>query len=254
MSELKNTQQLKKFNILLLGDDCIDIYQYGTIDRLSPEAPVPIFNLSYEERKPGMAANVCENLEKLGCEVVFYTGKTSKKTRLIDIKSGQHIVRIDEDEKSDEMTFSSNFSFSPYDAVVVSDYNKGAVSYDLLKSLKELYDGPIFVDTKKKDLKILEGCFVKINELEYNQATSLCSNIIVTLGAMGAMFNDKKYFSPKVEVADVCGAGDTFLASLVYSYLETNNIDDAINFAIKASSITVQRLGVYAPTLEEICD
>jgi len=50
----------------------------------------------------------------------------------------------------------------------------------------------------------------------------------------------------------VCGAGDTFLAALVYQYLTTNDMQSAISFAITASAVTVQRLGVYAPTLEEI--
>jgi sugar/nucleoside kinase (ribokinase family) len=56
-----------------------------------------------------------------------------------------------------------------------------------------------------------------------------------------------------VEVVDVTGAGDTFLAALTYQFLETQNIAAAIRFAIKASTITVQHFGVYAPTLEEIC-
>ena len=58
--------------------------------------------------------------------------------------------------------------------------------------------------------------------------------------------------APTVEVSDVCGAGDTFLAALVYRYIESKDIIDAIEFAVRASSITVQHLGNYAPTLEEI--
>jgi sugar/nucleoside kinase (ribokinase family) len=55
-----------------------------------------------------------------------------------------------------------------------------------------------------------------------------------------------------VGVVDVCGAGDTFIASLAYFYLATKNIDMAIRKAITAASITVQHMGVYAPSLEEI--
>jgi sugar/nucleoside kinase (ribokinase family) len=51
----------------------------------------------------------------------------------------------------------------------------------------------------------------------------------------------------------VCGAGDTFLAALVYQYLNSGkSIESAIEFAIKAAAVTVQHMGVYAPTLEEI--
>jgi sugar/nucleoside kinase (ribokinase family) len=60
------------------------------------------------------------------------------------------------------------------------------------------------------------------------------------------------YTPPKVEVSDVCGAGDTFLAALTYGYLCTNSIENAIEFANRAASITVQHLGVYAPTLKDM--
>ncbi len=55
-----------------------------------------------------------------------------------------------------------------------------------------------------------------------------------------------------VEVMDVCGCGDTFLASLAYQYLQTKSIEDAILFANKAASISVQHRGNYAPNLKEI--
>ena len=58
--------------------------------------------------------------------------------------------------------------------------------------------------------------------------------------------------APKVEVVDVTGAGDTFLAALAYKWLDTGSINAALFFAIEASSITVQHFGCYAPTLKEI--
>jgi len=61
-----DTQQLKSFKILLIGDNCLDVYRYGSVDRISPEAPVPVFKFSHEETKPGMAGNVARNLEALG--------------------------------------------------------------------------------------------------------------------------------------------------------------------------------------------
>ena len=73
------------------------------------------------------------------------------------------------------------------------------------------------------------------------------------MGKEGAHYDGEQYAAPKVQVVDVTGAGDTFLASLVYQFLQTNSIKQSIPFAIKASSLTVQKLGVYAPTLEEIC-
>lgn len=246
-----DTQLLQKFRILLVGDDCIDEYQYGTVDRLSPEAPVPVFRYSYSMTVPGMAGNVCANLTKLGCEVNFLHGETSKKTRLIDLRSKQHIVRIDNDVQSDPISFETEIP-KIYDAIVISDYNKGTVSYELIEGLREEFNGPIFVDTKKTDLERLKGCIVKINSLEYSLLKTECEDLIVTLGATGARYRGRTYPAPQIEVVDVCGAGDTFLSALTFNYLDTGMMDKAIKFAIRASAITVQHNGVYAPTLEEI--
>ena len=252
MNYLENTQLLKKFKVLLVGDNCVDIYRYGTVDRISPEAPVPVFKFLYEDRKPGMAANVLANLEAFGVEVNAYLGTPSEKTRLIDVKSRQHIVRIDNDVVSDPVKFESVGDSQLYDAVVISDYNKGYVSYQNIKDLISKYPCPIFVDSKKPDLQQFNGCFVKINEKEYNERASSTDNVIVTLGSEGAMYKGKIYSTEKTEVVDVCGAGDTFLAALVFQYLNTKNIEDAIHFANLAGAISVQHSGVYTLTNQDI--
>jgi len=247
------TQQHKKLNILLIGDSCIDEYQYGLIERLSPEAPVPVFQFLRKEIKPGMAANVKANLEAFGCNVNFLTGETSTKTRLIDSRSKQHIVRIDNDVISTPLSIDSEIP-GIYDAIVVSDYNKGTVSYELVEDIRQHYTGPIFIDTKKTDLVRFEGCYVKINSLENSLAKTVCTDLIVTMGKQGAIYNEITYPTPNVEVADVCGAGDTFLAALVCSFLNTQDIEQAITFANHAAGKTVQHSGVYALTEQDITD
>ena len=252
MTELNPTQQQTLFKILLVGDNCIDVYQYGTIDRLSPEAPVPVFVPTYKEEREGMAGNVAKNLEALGCEVNYLFGETSVKTRLIDERSRQQIVRIDNDVVSTPITFDTAIP-NVYDAIVVSDYNKGTVSYELIEELIAL-SIPIFIDTKKTDLERMQGAWVKINELEYSKIKSECSGLIVTRGSRGAsaVHHEIDVAAPSVEVVDVTGAGDTFLAALTYQYLDTGDIEQAIRFANQASAVTVQHLGVYAPTLKEM--
>lgn len=252
MKESMDTPAQPKFNILLIGDDCIDVYQYGNVDRISPEAPVPVFETVSEESRPGMAANVLANLEALGCTVNYLHGNTSVKTRLIDIRSRQQLLRIDNDASSDALTIESAIP-DIYDAIVVSDYNKGTVTYELIAELRQDFDGPIFVDTKKTDLEYFEGCIVKINNVEYQRITSECSDLIVTLGKDGARYRDSVYPAPHIEITDVTGAGDTFLAALCVEYLRSDgNMPQAIEFAIRASSITVQHRGVYAPSWEEL--
>ena len=249
-----DTQQQKKFNILLIGDACEDTYTYGYVNRISPEAPVPIFEPHYTVHHDGMAGNVCKNLEALGCDVNFLHGAVSKKNRLIDQRTKQQLLRLDKDAISEPVTFET--AIPPiYDAIVISDYNKGTVSYELIEELAKEVDVPIFVDTKKTDLARLSGCYVKINALEKSRATSLpkIDHLIVTQGHHGATWNGWGYPAELVgDVTDVCGAGDTFLAALAYQFLVTNNMPDAVKFANRAAAVTVQHVGVYAPRLEEI--
>jgi D-beta-D-heptose 7-phosphate kinase/D-beta-D-heptose 1-phosphate adenosyltransferase len=254
------TQVQRKFKVLLIGDHCLDTYQFGNVDRISPEAPVPVFQYESSRTIPGMAGNVKLNLEALGCDVIYMHGEgVGTKTRLIDQRSRQHLIRIDEDVVSHPLKFKDIpynlkevWESSNLDAIIISDYNKGYVSYELIEQLIKEFPGPVFVDTKKTDLKRLEGAYIKINELEYSRLTSQCSGIIVTMGANGARYNDVTVPAERVEVSDVCGAGDTFLAALTYRYIAHKEIIDAMEFAILASGITVQKLGNYAPTLEEI--
>ena len=199
-----------------------------------------------------MADNVRMNLEALGCEVSFLHGEVSEKERLIDERSKQQIIRIDRDIISTPITFETDIP-KVYDAIVVSDYNKGTISYELIEELIET-GIPVFVDTKKTDLGRMQGAWVKINDLEYSKITSECSGLIVTHGANGAsvMHHDITCPAPNVEVSDVTGAGDTFLAAFAYWYINTKNLLQSTKFAIDASAVTVQHFGVYAPILEEI--
>jgi D-beta-D-heptose 7-phosphate kinase/D-beta-D-heptose 1-phosphate adenosyltransferase len=242
------------FKILLLGDQCTDEYYIGSCDRLSPEAPVPVMKIREYYTVPGMAANVLENLLNLDCDVTFISNQTIiTKTRYIDDRSGQHLLRVDDEDNIDAWKGSVSKPWEYYDAVVISDYNKGFLSYQHIEHVIHNFPGPVFIDTKKTDLARFSGAFVKINNQEFNQATSHCDDLIVTLGASGARYQDETYPAPLVEVSDVCGAGDTFLSALTYKYLENgHDITGAIKFATRVASITVQHRGNYSPTLEEI--
>lgn len=252
-------QPQKHWKILLLGDSCLDEYRIGTVDRISPEAPVPITKIVEQYTLPGMAANVMTNLNNLGVSADFiHNAEKIIKTRYIDKRSGQHLLRVDHEPEVKNWSQFTNNALITYQAIVISDYNKGFLTYDNIEYVVNKFAGPIFIDTKKPNLSKFgrDNVYIKINELEYKNCTSLPKNLIVTLGANGAMLKqhgDEKLFGTnKVEVVDVCGCGDTFLAALSYQYLMTNSIENAIIFANKAASITVQHRGNYAPTLKEI--
>jgi len=247
MSVMEILQQ-KKFKILLIGDSCDDVYYYGTVDRLSPEAPVPVLKTSHTKKLKGMASNVFNNLKALYADVDFIHGKESKKTRYVDTRSGYQLLRVDDDVINEPMDVSL-IENKDYDAIVISDYNKGFLSYENIQEIVKKFNVPIFLDTKKSDLEKLEGCFIKINESEYNHAISLSKEMIVTLGPRGTYYKGIVYPTNNVEVYDVTGAGDVFLASLAVFYLIYNSIDESIPFANRLSSMSVQHEGAY--TIQE---
>lgn len=261
MTESENTQQQEPFKILLLGDNCVDRYMTGTVDRISPEAPVPIFNIKESFDREGMAANVMRNLSALNCQTFLVTNKEDiVKTRFIDLKSGQHILRIDHEPEITKWDRQLSEPWNIFDAVVISDYNKGFLSYEDIENIIQTFRGPIFIDTKKQDLSRFSAdwVYVKINETEYKNRHSVPKNLIVTLGDRGAIKytvnpgTETLFGTKQVEVMDVCGCGDTFIAALTYQYLLTKDIDKAIIFANVAAGITVQHRGNYAPSYDEI--
>ena len=250
MKELITSQQLQQLSVLLIGDSCIDIYQFGDVKRISPEAPVPIITPSHSVEKFGMASNVKTNLEKLGCKVTSILPEIkSVKTRLIDNASGQQILRMDQDALTEPPL---KFLCHNYDVIIISDYDKGFVTDDLIQEVLDQSICPVFLDTKKTDVSKYSRAFIKINELEYNSLNVKTNNIILTRSSKSVIYNNIEYEVPTIPVSDVTGAGDTFISTLAAIYGITNNIGEAIEYAIKASSVTVRELGVYAPSLEEI--
>ena len=239
--------------VLLIGDSCTDVYVYGDVKRLNPEAPVPILEPKREQTSQGMAWNVFNNLNAFGVDVDMVTNEeTIIKTRYVDEKSNQQILRVDEegDVKKLELEF-TNDGMGDYDALVISDYNKGFITQEQLIELSSRFVGPVFVDTKKKTIP--EGVFVKINEIEFEKLEHYNSdNLIITRGGKGTEYRGKLYPAEKVNVFDVVGAGDTFLAALTFGYLSHLSIDKAIPIANKAASIAVSHTGTYVLTEEDI--
>lgn len=242
-----------KHQVLVIGDSCIDRYKIGLVDRLSPEAPVPIIKVVDEYQLPGMSANVQRNIENLGVKVDLITHhEPIYKIRYIDQRSGQHLLRVDHEGFIKPWDLYWPAPLEEYHAIVISDYNKGYITYEIVEYIRETYKGPIFIDTKKTDLARFAGCFVKINEEENKRKISSTEDLIVTLGSNGAVYQNRMYGAIPCEVVDVCGAGDTFLAAMVVEYLKTHSMRAALEYANYAASVCVQHRGAYAPTLDEI--
>ncbi len=242
--------QQKQFKVLLIGDSCTDEYVYGTCDRLNPEAPVPILNFNRKETNKGMAWNVRENLMSFGIEVCILTNEEPiTKTRYIDERSNQHILRLDDESPLKPLDY--EIPQEEFDALVISDYDKGLLTTQKICELVSEFEGPVFLDSKKRVLPS-QGCFIKINETEKGLLTGDYNNLIVTKGSGGADYDGVNYPAEKTKVYDVVGAGDTFLAALVYFHLLYGRIDRSIPYANKAASIAVQNFGTYVLTEEDV--
>ena len=250
--------------ILIVGDSCKDVFIYGDITRLSPEAPVPVFNPRKTIENDGMAKNVANNVEVLGSTIYTITNMNSiKKVRYVD-KSSNHMVlrvdehdycnRIDTDILSKIRNNKCHVSMSgdvEVDAIIISDYCKGFLEEDDIQFICENNDN-VFVDTKKKLSSWIESAdFIKINFIEYTNNKELLHNnkalldkTIITCGDRGCIFRGDRYSVEKVPIKDLSGAGDTFLAGLVVEYLKSNDIVKAINFAQECTTIVVQKHGV----------
>ncbi len=170
MTELEGlVQRIAGKKILVVGDIIVDQFVWGTVNRISPEAPVPVVNVTKEELLLGGGANVLHNIHSLGAEAVLcgiigddemggrlqrllqdldastsglVQGKrpTTVKTRVV--AQGQQVVRFDREQTGtpSETTIAAMGSFleqniSDYDAIIISDYYKGVISKPLMEKL-----------------------------------------------------------------------------------------------------------------------
>ena len=249
--------------ILIVGDSCEDVFIYGDITRLTPEAPAPVFNPLREKTNGGMAKNVANNVEALKMTIFTLTNKNNiRKVRYVDDKSNQLVLRVDEHDYCDRIdrkllegirnnkckpVFSGK---TKVDAIIISDYCKGFLEEEDIQYICENNQN-VFIDTKKElgDWVNLAD-YIKINSLEYEknkkffEDNDIIDKTIVTQGNKGCLFRGEIYPTKNVPVKDISGAGDTFLAGLTVEYIRTNDIIKAINFAQECTEIVIQKHGV----------
>ena len=304
-------------NILVIGDIIIDHFIWGAVSRISPEAPVPVVNVTHENLLLGGAANVLNNIYAMGgkatmcgiigddimgnnllgllndlgssTEGVIRTADrpTTKKTRII--AQHQQVVRFDREKTSalHEETSKALFDFIEnnlysFQAVIISDYNKGIITSDLMTMLRsKLADKPeipIIVDPKPKNIERFTGATIltpNSHEAEQMSGIEISDNeklvqaaqairkslktkaLLITRGEAGmALFegDNDPFIIPTVarEVFDVTGAGDTVIASLALGLATGLSFKDASILANRAAGIVVGKLGTATTSPEEI--
>jgi rfaE bifunctional protein kinase chain/domain len=186
-----------QYKVLIIGDVMIDSYMWGKVDRISPEAPVPIIASTSQEHRLGGAANVALNIQALGatpvlCSVIgddakadiFYSlmekrelttkgilksteRPTTVKTRII--ADNQHLLRVDEEtDKPISQNLIDHFCAhltalldeEPFDAIVFEDYDKGSITPEIIDHVVEIAKKlqiPTLVDPKKRNFNAYQG-------------------------------------------------------------------------------------------------
>lgn len=233
---------MNKPRILVIGDSCNDIFIYGNCTRLCPDAPVPVLIPEETKQTLGMAGNVFENLKALDtCVHLIDQKEEINKTRYVHKRTNQMFVRVDTGETKITPLTKERLklvNWKDYDAVVVSDYNKGFLSTQTMEYISKQH--PLtFIDTKKiLGAWVNKFTFIKINEVEYHKTIEFLNNmntlkykgvqitgepwrekLIITKGSEGAEYNGVNYSVEATEIKDTTGAGDSFLAAFVYQYV-----------------------------------
>ena len=243
--------------IVVIGETCIDKFIYCKINRLSPEAPVPILQPMYTKQNAGMSGNIVANIKALEptSKILHFSNLSQvTKTRYVEKKTNHMFLRVDEgDNKIESFVWDENYEHFIQDAdlVVVSDYNKGYLSDYALQIIA--YKSKLSILDSKRKLTndiIKDFTFVKLNEGEWMNNKQLDDEkVIITLGSKGSMYQGKIYPSPQPqETIDVSGAGDTFTAAFALSYATAKSVPNAIKYANKISSEVVSKRGVQVPS------
>jgi len=309
---------LKKFKnkkILVIGDIMLDRYILGDVYRVSPEAPVPIVDVKEKTKTLGGAANVAHNLFTLGaspilCGVVgadIIGGEilreldklsldigniiidpnrpTTIKTRVVG--NSHQIVRFDEENRErieDEdveriVEFIKN-KLKNIDGIIISDYNKGVISPQLMSKTLDLVDFSTFIisDPHKdnfeshKHVNLIApnkeevGAFCGFNikdesDLEFAAKKIFhdlaCGSILITEGKEGMTLfegDNKSIHIPTAarEIFDVSGAGDTVVATISLAIVSGMDLESAVRLANSAAGIVVRKMGTSAIKIEEL--
>jgi rfaE bifunctional protein kinase chain/domain len=289
---MKKREDLK---ILVVGDIMLDKYVVGSVNRISPEAPVPIVDVTEEYYTLGGCGNVAQNLAQLGINTtcvaacgsgpkkddLYYVLKlnniqhnivtdrgrpTTIKERIISENRQTQLLRIDRESRQpvNEAKIITEIKFVVFtrlfkpDIILVSDYNKGVVTLDVMKYITSLcnkIDAKLIIDPKPENQHAyIYGCYaITPNEQEYEKMYDInyshFDNIIVTKGKEGVTIVKSRdaYIQAipgeSVEVYNVTGAGDSFVS--IFSICIGMGIDiiQACRIANKCAAYVVTQPG-----------
>lgn len=264
--------------VLVVGDAVLDRYWFGDVQRISPEAPVPVVRMLRAEERPGAAENVARNIKSLGgdCDTLFSDSERIVKLRVI--ASQQQVCRVDFDHPQSPVSQKEFVRvLADCGMVVFSDYGKGALKeVDTLIWLAKQAGRKVLVDPKGYDFEKYSGADVlkpnldemrsmvggwkSESDLEVKAKTLIqkakIGALLLTRASEGMSIYtlDATHHMPAAarEVYDVTGAGDTAIAALAVFMSEGKSLEESCVLANKASGIACGKFGTSTVTRNEI--
>jgi len=296
--------------VLVVGDVMLDRYWSGPTSRISPEAPVPVVKVSDIEDRAGGAGNVALNIASLTAkaEIMGLVGNDENAQVLRDTLSHNHIkaqftqidshptitklrvlsrhqqlIRLDFEESfadADNSPMLETFEkqVGDCDAVILSDYGKGALhNIEAFIAIAKAQGKAIFIDPKGNDFKRYSGAtLITPNMSEFEQVVGPCQDeaelvskgfelletvgldaLLVTRSEKGMTLFQKgeqpvHLAATAREVYDVTGAGDTVISVLAAAYAAGSTLPEATALANTAAALVVAKLGTATVSLAEL--
>jgi rfaE bifunctional protein kinase chain/domain len=304
--------------VIVVGDLMLDHFLTGAVDRISPEAPVPVVRFDHESYRLGGAANVAHNVAALGArvEVIGLIGtddagrqlraeldnigigasavvedsgrRTTRKLRVVTSRN-QQVARIDYEDDREvhgdvEAAIIGRIEqlSRAADAILVSDYLKGAVSLGVATAAIAAARGrriPLLIDPKVPHIDYYAGATVitpnhheaeavthmriRTNEEAVAAARKFrdlagCEGVLVTRGEHGMTLlgpdQEAELAAEARAVADVTGAGDTVIATMTLALAAGASLVDAARLANKAAGVVVGKFGPATVSIDELLE
>lgn len=286
--------------IYVIGDVFLDKYDFVT-NRDNPESSAPCYIVTKTEYKPGGAGNVAMNLLSLGSEVelisvigddssaeilkqlFFDAGLTTSfiqdksratilKERVIANTDGRYHYRKDVEKKQYiNQTHVEDIlaKIDDVDYLIISDYNKGVISKELLECLKkrkprivvdpkpnhkDLYKNVFLITPNIKEAKEIANLDNDIESATWIQE-NLYTQVLLTRSEKGMSFFGKERFDLTADakkVFDVTGAGDTVIATVTHFLNKNYSMFECVSLANRAAGIAVSHPGCYSVKESEL--